>query len=863
MSGTSRPAVRRIERLIEEGDLTAAQAQAETWLGREASHLEGLRLLTLIHLSARRPALALTYADRAVRLAPGSARFKALHGTCLLLAGRAEAAVAAYEAALALQPAMAEARAGLVKALRAAGNPGVADAEAAKPLAESVPAKLSPVVARTGTARRGRRVPALVAVKAAMPSRRRTRPRPGIVDVIVPVYRGHDATIACLRAVIASSNRTPIEIVVIDDASPEPRLRRALGRLAREGGITLLRHPTNQGFVRSANEGLALHPTRDAVLLNADTLVQGDWVDRLRRAAYSSPDTASATPLSNNATICSYPVPSVVNAIDFARDPAVLDGLARTANRGQVVEIPTGVGFCLYLRRDCLDEIGLLDAETFGRGYGEENDLCLRAAKCGWRHVAAVDTFVAHHGEVSFGAEKQRLIVDNLDRLEQLHPGYRAEIAAFEAADPLFAARRHIDRARLQANGQPSILMVTHRLGGGVARHVGDLTEALAQEGIVALTLRGREGKAAKGEVEIASATQALPTPNLVYRLPEESDRLVADLRVFGVTHCHFHHFLGVPAAVFDLPRRLGTGYDATVHDYAWVCPRITLTDDSGRYCGEPAVSECERCVRRNGRLIDERLSVAGLRARSRRWLEGARQVFAPSADVATRIRRYAPAAAIVERPHPEPETSLTVGRLGWRRRGVLRVALIGAIGEPKGYRVLLDCARDAKKRDLPITFRVVGHTCDDPPLFATGRVFVTGPFVEAEALGLLAAQDCDLAFFPSLWPETWCYALSTALRAGLLPVAFDIGAIAERIRNAGVGVLLPLGLEPAAINRALLHLHAQQGRDLCKTLRLRYGSYASIAKDYYQLHELSPPHAAGLSGGHRKSQDRRGVMAR
>ena len=130
---------------------------------------------------------------------------------------------------------------------------------------------------------------------------------------------------------------------------------------------------------------------------------------------------------------------------------------------------------------------------------------------------------------------------------------------------------------------------------------------------------------------------------------------------------------------------------------------------------------------------------------------------------------------------------------------------MIGAIGVHKGFRVLLDCARDADSRELPLEFVVVGHTIDDRALLATGRVFITGEYKADEAVTLIRAQNAALALLPSVWPETWCFSLSEAWRAGLRVVAFDIGAQAERIRATGRGLLLPLGLPPRDVNDALI----------------------------------------------------------
>jgi hypothetical protein len=117
----------------------------------------------------------------------------------------------------------------------------------------------------------------------------------------------------------------------------------------------------------------------------------------------------------------------------------------------------------------------------------------------------------------------------------------------------------------------------------------------------------------------------------------------------------------------------------------------------------------------------------------------------------------------------------------------------------------LLACARDAVLRGLALEFVLVGHSHDDRRLLDTGRVRVTGTYREGEGEMLVRAQRPHLAWLPSVWPETWCFTLGVAWRAGLRAAVFDIGAQAERVRATGHGWLLPLGLPAAAINNALL----------------------------------------------------------
>jgi len=268
------------------------------------------------------------------------------------------------------------------------------------------------------------------------------------VDIVVPVYRGLALTRRCIESVLASANRTAFELVVTDDASPEPELSAWLDELAAAGRITLLRNPQNLGFVATVNRAMALHPERDAVLLNSDTEVAGDWLDRLLAHAAADPRIGTITPLSNNGSICSYPNMLEVNALPAGWTLAELDALCARVNAGQAVDLPTGVGFCLYVRRACWQALGGFDIANFARGYGEECDFCRRAAKAGWRNVLAADVFVFHEGSISFGAEREGLMAAGTEAMNRLHPEYHEQVMTFLREDPARGLRDNLTRAR-------------------------------------------------------------------------------------------------------------------------------------------------------------------------------------------------------------------------------------------------------------------------------------------------------------------------------------------------------------------------------------------------------------------------------
>ena len=285
------------------------------------------------------------------------------------------------------------------------------------------------------------------------PSPARKKTRNPTVDVLVPVYKGIQSTLNCLDSLLRSrkQNRTPHQIVVLDDASPEPELTNALLKLARSGKIKLIRRAANLGFIRNMNRGMALHPDRDVVWLNADTHVHGNWLDRLHRLAYSHDDVASVTPFSNNGELMSFPVSRHAAPMPAPTELALLDETACELALPPV-ELEVGCGFCLYIKRQALEQTGYLDEQHLIRGYGEETDWCLRARQHGWRHLGATNIFVAHAGGHSFGPEKALRVQQNNQVIRQRYPQAEQRYERFVALDPIRPARQAL-QARLAERG--------------------------------------------------------------------------------------------------------------------------------------------------------------------------------------------------------------------------------------------------------------------------------------------------------------------------------------------------------------------------------------------------------------------------
>ncbi|WP_167238135.1 glycosyltransferase [Massilia genomosp. 1] len=266
------------------------------------------------------------------------------------------------------------------------------------------------------------------------------------LTVLVPLYRGLEQAQACVASVLASlpANRIEARLLLIDDASGESALSAWLDTLEAHPRVSVLRNRYNLGFIESVNRGLRHCAGHDVLLLNADTLVHGDWLERLRAALYRAPDIGSVTPWSNNGEISSFPdIARAAPVPDPARLRQLDEAAAALQREGATVdvEVPACCGFAMLMRAGALAAIGTLDGAALERGYGEEVDWCLRARAAGYRHVVATGVFVAHAGGVSFGAEKHLRVQQNRAVLVARYPDYYPQYQRFLRTDPLAAAR--------------------------------------------------------------------------------------------------------------------------------------------------------------------------------------------------------------------------------------------------------------------------------------------------------------------------------------------------------------------------------------------------------------------------------------
>ncbi len=627
------------------------------------------------------------------------------------------------------------------------------------------------------------------------------------VDIVIPVFNAPEDLARCVDSVLACT-RGDYRLILIDDASTDPAIGLFFDQLARRNlpQLVALRNESNRGFTGTANRGMqhGAAEGRDVVLLNSDTVVTDGWLDALLRCAASSPHIGTITPFSNNAEICSFPRFCEDNRWPEGADPEVVRAALARAAVPTYPELPTGVGFCLFIRRDLLRGIGIFDEEAFGRGYGEENDFCLRGFRAGWRNVLCDDAFVLHLGARSFSADKAALVATNTRVLRERFPHYEAMVSDYIARDPLLPIRNAaLATMRAHDDPLPGVLHIIHGQGGGTEHHVRALIGASRERCRHYLAIaRGAEWRIEEhpenGDLRSFAVTLA----------PGESlhDFLAGLAATFRIGLIHLHNISGCREGLAEALRALRIPYGYTVHDLNFACPTITLAGRDGLFCGgETDAAVCRACLAAQPAFSG--IDIVRWREAHRELVGGAGFVIAPSRWAADTFVRYFPGKAVDVIAHGAP--GVWAGRTlpdtaDRRQRGpcsavllpeddVPTVAVLGAIGPDKGARRIERMVALARASGMRLRFVVIGYLDirQNPWQSDDARLTVHGRYEADDLPRLLRHYRARLVAFPSAGPETFSFTLSEAWAAGLPVVVPPFGALAERVGAAKAGWIL------------------------------------------------------------------------
>ncbi len=615
------------------------------------------------------------------------------------------------------------------------------------------------------------------------------------ITIIIPVYNAYEEVRRCLDSILKEMKPWH-RVLIINDCSTDDRIEHLLAECSANNNIQIIHNPTNMGYVKSVNVAIQTCRT-DVVLLNSDTEVTSGWLEKLTIAAYSDEKVMTVTPLSNAAGMFSVPKENVNNLLPGEK---CLQDIARIVEKQSFhnfVQVPTGNGFCMYIKRTAFEQIGLFDDIAFGKGYCEENDFCMRLKLKGYENIVCDDTYIFHHHTASFQQEKKQLLKKNKEILLSRYPQYDFLVANMVRSEELAKIRERIKSGfgQYEQGGvsKRNVLYVIQCANGGSVKANEDLmgyvdahdwnvfmlnsdcrTLHLYQFTDGALHLLHQWTPARQWDINnLYDAEWRNIYFNVLY---------YCHIDIVHVRHLYKHTFDIVDAAYW-----MNISVIFSFHDFYYICPTTNLINEKGEYCNACCSSHKGKC-----RISEPSIRITHYLPEwvESDWRKRVCNIF-EKADVFVTTSEYS--KNLYERIFPDLQGKIKVYEHGrdfsYTRKFYgsvpnehekIRILLAGNIDYNKGAQYISQLL-DVDDKEI-LEFHCIGNITEE----LKPRVKYYGKYMRDDFKDYVIKIRPSLVGVFSVWPETYCHIITEAFSCGIPCVVSDIGTLRERGLKGG-----------------------------------------------------------------------------
>ncbi|AFZ45406.1 glycosyl transferase family 2 [Halothece sp. PCC 7418] len=674
------------------------------------------------------------------------------------------------------------------------------------------------------------------------------------IAIIIPIYNAREEVLNCIASVLKHTKRQ-FKLILIDDGSTDTKLISTLRDYdTKFPEITLHQNRRNLGYTPSINKGIAIAGEADVVLLNSDTIVTPRWLDNLQVAAYSAADISTVTALSNNAGAFSVPKDRKVNSIPSWLDEESFARLVTQESLALYPEIPTGNGFCLYIRRDALNNLGFFDEEAFPRGYGEENDFCLRALTRGWRNIIDDRTLVYHIRSASFGEHKAELVKSGRKIIDQRYPEYAKAVRNAFTDSPLMATLRfnleqslhHYTRFSL-----PRILYVISSESGGTPQTNIDLMNQVTetyQPFLLTSDTKTLKLYDCRGQEKILSEEFHLSIP-LTGSTHEsaEYNRFVEYILIrYGIELLHIRHIGRHSLSLPRIAKKLNISVIFSFHDFYTITPNVKLLDYREKYCFDEFSTDQARS---NVELWSPESCPRLTRNWRKRWQQrmlGMLQFCDSFVTTSQKARQILQSTFpfLSNRdfrviPHGRDfQKMLQLGQIPSPNEPI-RILIPGHLCISKGSLLIKEIK--ACDRENKLEFHFLGSP--DSSLDDIGVQH--GKYKRSDFLEIVANINPHMGAIFSIWPETYSHTLTEMWATDLPVIALPMGAVEERLQKHGAGWIVE-NVKPAQVYKEITEVFSnpkEYTEKLDRVLAWQKGEGSNyttkaMARQYIDLYE-------------------------
>ncbi len=621
----------------------------------------------------------------------------------------------------------------------------------------------------------------------------------GGVDIIVPTYNSYEYVYDCINSVIENTNDTPYRFVFVNDCSTDIRIHKFFNKIKRDKDI-YIKNKKNLGFVKTTNIGLSQSKENDVVLLNTDTVVTYKWLSSIRKVIYKKQKYATANPLTNNASIYS------ILELSHLADNVNIQKIGKIINKSSMhlyPEIPVSVGFCMYIKREVLNKIGILD-EIFERGYGEEGDFCMRCRVNGYSHILVDDAFVFHKGSVSMllkgEIKKGESTIEAHEKiLHKRYPDYGAIINNFIETRVFNNIKNSIIQSvtsSLSLNKRRILYVIHFPINGdnigGTEFHLKDLVNNIDNK-IDCYVLYIKDNKIIVEEYVDNIKTSYLfdipyPLQSYLFRNDFLYYKYIEILKILNINLIHVQHLLNNSFDIIFSAKSLGIPIIMTIHDYYLISPDYNLLY---RYKDEIYNKD----IVPDSKYFEKKLLIKNFKQED--WQKNISKVISlvnlfifPSESAKSEFSNVYNIKNSLVIEHGEtlvPDKNFNIGSIKMADKKKFSILFLGYTNaSQKGNNTLKKVITSLSNRGVEI------HLLGTEELYWKNihkqNLILHGSYKRNNVVEILKKINPDIIGLVSIWPETFSYTFSEALLAKIPVVTFPLGAVPERIKKYGGG---------------------------------------------------------------------------
>lgn len=627
-----------------------------------------------------------------------------------------------------------------------------------------------------------------------------------MVDIIIPIVNSNADLLNCIKCIYANTEDYKIFICV--NKGLNQYIYNLLADISKD---QLFLHESEQylSFYQLAN--LAVKKSKnDIVLLDPGICVTSNWLMKLIECAYSDRTIGTVTPFCNNGSICSIPNFTENNNINqYGLSVTEIANIVESLSSKEYPILPHAVGFCMYIKRETLDYVGVFEEYNYGYGFGEDVEFSWRAKQYGFSHVLCDNTFVYCMDSTLLETYKKHVGIKKIH-----HEKYIKEIEAkneYVNMNSLSNIQKTIQAKLLSMNGKRNIFINLHfgfepenlNYMGGTQFLVKDIVCSLNYKYNFFVFFLDYQGATLNLYCNRKKYSFNYKMDNN-FRTVEFSNRTMNEILtrifiLFNIDLIHIHHTIAQTFDVAYAAKKLNIPYIVSLHDYYWICPSFNLISCENEFCyGIKENEYCGICLLNKLKLNENILGI--WRERALEVLSGSQTLVVPSSST----------MGIYARVYPELVGKFKLIAHGIRKNGNtkrksvvdfnnINIAFVGSLTHQKGS---------------DIAYKLITHECNTQfNWFFFGdihdnrfrnieqnNVVIYGTYQREDLNDLLYSNNINAVCVLSTVPETYCFVLSEVLEAGIPVIASDIGALSERIIESKGGWLIPSDAEPEAV---------------------------------------------------------------